>query len=286
MNDNTQTLTAVSPAESLGTVDVTVTTPGGTSVLSAPDQFTYSPPPPIITTTSLPPGTMGSAYSGMLAATSGTGGYTWSITSPSPPAWLSLDPATGALTGTPTSSGTFPVTFEVTDANDLTDSATLTIPVFSDPGVYVPLAPVRVCDTQSGEPLAPLRSRGPVQQRHGGSDPRGERHDQLLRRRELRGAFERGHRGRAQRHRDRRQIRWVPDRLPSRSDPSDRVQLELRARRGLAQPGGGRSRHRWADLDLLAVGDRRGGRPRGLRDHHTGEWRRPLQRLVQSGPDL
>ena len=151
-NGNTQTLTAVSPAEGTGTVDVTVTTPGGTSALSASDHFMYSPPPPIITTTSLPPGTVGSAYSGMLAATSGTGGYTWSITSPSPPAWLSLDPATGALTGTPTSSGTFPVTFEVTDANALSDSATLTIPVFSDPGVYVPLAPVRVCDTRAGNP--------------------------------------------------------------------------------------------------------------------------------------
>ena len=152
LNGNTLTLTAVSPVESQGTVDVTVTTPGGTSALSASDQFTYSPPPPIISTTSLPPGTVGSAYSGMLAATSGTPGYTWSITSPSPPAWLNLDPATGALTGTPTSSGAFPVTFEVTDANALSDSATLTIPVFSDPGVYVPLAPVRVCDTRAGNP--------------------------------------------------------------------------------------------------------------------------------------
>jgi Peptidase A4 family/Putative Ig domain/IPT/TIG domain len=151
-NDNTLTLTADSPAESQGTVDVTVTTPGGTSALSASDQFTYSPPPPIISTTSLPPGTVGSAYSGMLAATSGTPGYTWSITSSSPPAWLSLDPATGALTGTPTSSGTFPVTFEVIDTNSLSGSATLTISVFSDPGVYVPLAPVRVCDTRAGNP--------------------------------------------------------------------------------------------------------------------------------------
>ena len=110
------------------------------------------PPPPIISTTSLPPGTVGSAYSGMLAATSGTPGYTWSITSPSPPTWLSLDPVTGAITGTPTTSGTSTVTFEVTDANSLTDSVTLAIAVFADPGVYVPLAPVRICDTRLGNP--------------------------------------------------------------------------------------------------------------------------------------
>ena len=34
-------ITAVSPAGSAGTVDVTVTTPGGTSAISAADKFTY-----------------------------------------------------------------------------------------------------------------------------------------------------------------------------------------------------------------------------------------------------
>ncbi|MGB9246507.1 MAG: IPT/TIG domain-containing protein, partial [Methanoregula sp.] len=38
-------ITAVSPAGSAGTVDVTVTTPGGTSTTSAADQFTYDPVP-------------------------------------------------------------------------------------------------------------------------------------------------------------------------------------------------------------------------------------------------
>jgi len=35
-------ITAYSPPESAGTVDVTVTTPGGTSPLSAGDHFTFS----------------------------------------------------------------------------------------------------------------------------------------------------------------------------------------------------------------------------------------------------
>ena len=54
-----------------------------------------------IATTSLPPGTVGTPYSAALAATGGTAPYTWSITSASPPAWLSLNPSTGALVGHP-----------------------------------------------------------------------------------------------------------------------------------------------------------------------------------------
>jgi hypothetical protein len=40
-------ITAVSPAETAGTVDVTVTTPGGASAASAADQFTYLPLPTV-----------------------------------------------------------------------------------------------------------------------------------------------------------------------------------------------------------------------------------------------
>jgi hypothetical protein len=40
-----QTITATTPASALGTVDVQVMTPGGTSVPGASDQFTYTPPP-------------------------------------------------------------------------------------------------------------------------------------------------------------------------------------------------------------------------------------------------
>src|SRR5207245_849012 len=39
--NNDGSITAVSPAEAAGTVDVTVTTPGGTSATSANDQFTF-----------------------------------------------------------------------------------------------------------------------------------------------------------------------------------------------------------------------------------------------------
>jgi IPT/TIG domain len=42
--DAANSITATSPAHSAGIVDVTVTTPGGTSSTSAADQFTYQPP--------------------------------------------------------------------------------------------------------------------------------------------------------------------------------------------------------------------------------------------------
>ena len=51
---NDQTITATTPANPLGTVDVQVTTPGGTSVLGGGDQFTFTPPPDLAIAVSKP----------------------------------------------------------------------------------------------------------------------------------------------------------------------------------------------------------------------------------------
>lgn len=61
-------MTARSPAGAAGTVDVTVTTPGGTSVTSAADQFTYLTPPTI---TSISP-TFGPPAGGTIVTITGT----------------------------------------------------------------------------------------------------------------------------------------------------------------------------------------------------------------------
>lgn len=68
-----------------------------------------------ITTTSLPNSNVGVAYSQTLAASGGTGTYTWSIATGSLPAALSLVPATGVISGTPTAAGTFNFTIRVAD---------------------------------------------------------------------------------------------------------------------------------------------------------------------------
>ena len=44
--DSADTITASSPAEPAGAVNVTVSTPWGVSALSGADQFTYTSPPP------------------------------------------------------------------------------------------------------------------------------------------------------------------------------------------------------------------------------------------------
>ena len=68
-----------------------------------------------INTNSLPNGYVGLSYSATLAASGGTGSYTWSIVSGSLPPGLSLNPSTGAITGTPTTAGTSSFTVQVND---------------------------------------------------------------------------------------------------------------------------------------------------------------------------
>jgi hypothetical protein len=60
--------------------------------------------------------TVGIAYSGSLIASNGTAPYSYSIVSGSIPPGLSLNSATGAITGTPTTNGIFNYTANVTDA--------------------------------------------------------------------------------------------------------------------------------------------------------------------------
>lgn len=72
--------------------------------------------PVSITTSSLPGGVQNSAYSQSVAATGGTGTYTWSVISGSLPAGLSLNSGTGAITGTPTGYGTSNFTVQATSA--------------------------------------------------------------------------------------------------------------------------------------------------------------------------
>lgn len=56
---------------------------------------------PSITTTSCPEAFIGQPYTCRLQATGGTLPYTWSITSGTLPPGLTLDPATGIISGTP-----------------------------------------------------------------------------------------------------------------------------------------------------------------------------------------
>ena len=84
---------------------------------------------PQLVTTFLPAGMAGSSYSSTLTVNQGTPAYSWSISSGSLPAGLSLDANAGAITGIPTSSGTSNFSVTVTDANSLTATQALSIVV-------------------------------------------------------------------------------------------------------------------------------------------------------------
>ncbi|MBM4219684.1 MAG: hypothetical protein FJ171_08655, partial [Gammaproteobacteria bacterium] len=77
------------------------------------------PPPPAlnITTTSLAAGVVGAPYSQSVAATGGTGTRTFTTSAGALPAGLSLNPASGAISGTPSGTpGTSSFTITVTDS--------------------------------------------------------------------------------------------------------------------------------------------------------------------------
>lgn len=81
-----------------------------------------------ITTTSLPSGQLGSAYSQQLSASGGTSPYAWSKIAGDLPTGLALN-STGAITGTPSVTGTFNFTAQVTDAASATDTQALSITI-------------------------------------------------------------------------------------------------------------------------------------------------------------
>ena len=89
-----------------------------------------------ITTTSLPEGTVNQSYSPSVSGSGGALPYTWSV-SPALPANLSLDTATGAISGTPTTAATTTHTFTLSDSSapSQTVQQTLSLTVAPPPAV-------------------------------------------------------------------------------------------------------------------------------------------------------
>ena len=94
-----------------------------------------------ITNMSLPNGNVAVFYDSQLVATGGTPPYTWSLTSgsgPLPPG-LSLTPATGVISGTPTTTGSYPITVQVSDSErpPVTATGSFTITIDTTPQLQV-----------------------------------------------------------------------------------------------------------------------------------------------------
>jgi len=131
-NTSTTAATYNAPAGGASALSVTVT---ATSIADATKSATASvtvPAVPSITTSSLPSGTVGVAYSATLAGTGGISPYTWGVVSGTLPAGLSLSASSGAVSGTPTATGVGAsnVTFGLTDSGAATAlSASAALPI-------------------------------------------------------------------------------------------------------------------------------------------------------------
>jgi hypothetical protein len=82
--------------------------------------MTIAPRKLTISTVSLAAGTVGLSYSQTLRSAMGTAPLTWSITSGTLPAGLTLRPGTGTISGTPTTAGSASLTIKVTDSTSPT----------------------------------------------------------------------------------------------------------------------------------------------------------------------
>src|SRR6185503_1549032 len=100
------------------------TTDSASQAATASLSLAITPPTLAVTTSSLPGGTVGTAYSQSLAASGGTPPYSWSLASGTLPAGLSLSTA-GTISGTPTAAGNSAFTVRVTDAASQSATASL-----------------------------------------------------------------------------------------------------------------------------------------------------------------
>ena len=94
-------------------------------------------PKPVITTDSLPAGIVGKPYSKTLSVGGGTPALVWSL-SGGLPVGLLFDTATGAITGTPTASDSYDLTFTIKDAAGVTDSKKMTLEIVTTSGSTSP----------------------------------------------------------------------------------------------------------------------------------------------------
>jgi uncharacterized repeat protein (TIGR02543 family) len=133
---NSSTITAASPAGTAGLVNVTVTTPGGTSSASFADDFTYVSAVSVTLIQGSPSSAIvadGGGYSGQRAVTNGTGTISYSETTSGDSSYVVVT-STGAISAaTSLSPGTYSVSGNDSDTNGDTGSWTFSLTVIIPP---------------------------------------------------------------------------------------------------------------------------------------------------------
>ena len=112
----------------------------------------------LVATSALPTGAVGQPYAATLGSTGSVGSLTWSLVSGGLPDGLSLSP-TGAITGTPSTTGTFPFTVSAADSSLPPQTATrlLSISVLA-PGVATLVFVTQPSDTAVNQIIRPAVS--------------------------------------------------------------------------------------------------------------------------------
>ncbi|HYR28959.1 MAG TPA: ice-binding family protein [Thermoanaerobaculia bacterium] len=109
---------------------------------------------PIITVNPavLPNGTAGTPYNQVVSATGGTAPYSFAVTAGALPGGLALDGATGAITGSPTTPGTFNFSITATDVNGCRGSRLYTITIAAPGCPVITLDPATLPPAVSQQP--------------------------------------------------------------------------------------------------------------------------------------
>jgi titin len=115
-----------------------IDTAGGTGTQSEVMTLAGSP---AITSSALQNGEVGVAYDETPSATGGNGSYTWSVTDGTLSSGLSLDAATGEISGTPTTGGPSTFTLVVTDAGSQQGTQAESVAIAADPSISSPVLP-------------------------------------------------------------------------------------------------------------------------------------------------
>ena len=154
LNASTGAVTGT-PTASADAVELTFTVndssnPVQTKAVSLTLNISSNTPALSITTASLPNGQVGTIYSTTLTATGGTAPYAWS--SKTLPLGLTLNAATGAISGTPKTTSSGPITLSVTDSSSpvQTQSASLSLTISPTPPATLSITTSALANGQVG----------------------------------------------------------------------------------------------------------------------------------------
>ena len=153
VSDSGSTIVAASPAGT-GTVNVTVTTLGGTSTTSSADQFTYLPL--TLSPTSLATDTANQSYSATITASGGSGSYTYALAPGSSlPAGLTLSNS-GTVSGTTSTAGSYTFTIVASDTVFAGETGSRQYTLTVNPASTLTLTPASLPNATVGGSYSPV----------------------------------------------------------------------------------------------------------------------------------